>query len=938
MTIQTWKEQAQQHFQDGNKALFSTFWELNKASDEKQVKNIAQHLVDHLSQAQSSITVDPNSIESYIEWSRSPISIDLKDKTNSISLHEPSTVDNVLHQDVSYALKRLIRGLSTKSTISRLGFTLSLAHLLKAFPIISLRTVIELVIRYHPKNNTSEERDNMIGDILAWTAIFKSELLKRSDHSTFFIKYILIDSIKQLKPYLREGLIILIMDIITQLSSKQLLQDLKSYIQSSSLDSIELYTLLFHITSLQNSNLNITNIESILLSSITTLPYLHPIWDGFLSCLVSSRLNISFSSFWSEFVQSRLFSNDTKEQQLALLLLGKIIQFPNISYSDVWTRSFTEKIVQILSNSNSHKHPLYETIKKLVQSLHTCPSLSKDDSILYSLENICIYIASIDGSIMKQTIPLLVSLLTDINPWIQFLQDVIYDTKYSTSIHMFAINQLSILAKKNSDIIQFLIKFIFSDSNHSESLLSFAKTQFWSLLSDLLSKDNCISILSNILDSIQSYDMLYDTKIFQTLHISSQVLLYGISIMGCMTRDPYYTTLINDIIANGQECLIDIWIKLLSIPESSTFYKHLVHSSIDLFGTIPLSFIDTVLSMIFASDDTIADSDDDISDDDTVVSDDCSGGDDDIEPISINDTEWTDEQMANVDRVLGQMFALKKTNAPTQIQVNQKLFSLLHQMILDNSLLNINHCVYMLNRIFESEAINVMEDWLIKTVFKCKYDSKSIDDLAITSLCDKIVNDYIMMNSNQNISYATFIFLSHIKGDMNYFKTFFDAFTMERTGKLKRVQVPSLFFLIDLVKQFPKKSFDILCPIILDYILNICTNGTTSRVTFLFSKILELLDAISKCSFEVNHSNIDPICEFQLKMLDCIEYKVILDNQLKELFRIMNHFIKRFKKTANDMETLRKRYSKLIDEWSTRPSSISKSCQDVIRQCYKTSS
>ncbi|EOR01392.1 DNA polymerase V [Wallemia ichthyophaga EXF-994] len=85
--------------------------------------------------------------------------------------------------DVSYAIKRLIRGLASPRESSRLGFAVTLTQLLSNLPLLTVAHVLPL-IKHHttPVGNVkgSEERDLIFGRLFGIQAIIESGLISRS--------------------------------------------------------------------------------------------------------------------------------------------------------------------------------------------------------------------------------------------------------------------------------------------------------------------------------------------------------------------------------------------------------------------------------------------------------------------------------------------------------------------------------------------------------------------------------------------------------------------------------------------------------------------------------------------------------------------------------------------------------------------------------------
>ncbi|TIB82805.1 hypothetical protein E3Q22_00072 [Wallemia mellicola] len=98
--------------------------------------------------------------------------------------------------DVSYAIKRLIRGLSSPREYSRVGFAVTLTKLLSNLPLIELSHILPLV-KHHtePVGNIkgSEERDLIFGRLFGIQALIDSGLIVKQSTTLEDFKQIIIN-------------------------------------------------------------------------------------------------------------------------------------------------------------------------------------------------------------------------------------------------------------------------------------------------------------------------------------------------------------------------------------------------------------------------------------------------------------------------------------------------------------------------------------------------------------------------------------------------------------------------------------------------------------------------------------------------------------------------------------------------------------------------
>ncbi|XP_068640137.1 rDNA transcriptional regulator pol5 [Aristolochia californica] len=132
------------------------------------------------------------------------------------------------HQDLTYAMGRLIRGASSSRAYSRQGFALGLAVVLSKVPGIKVDTVMKLVvdkIEISSSMKGQEARDCFLGRLFAYGALARSGRIVEeciSDEATSHVKNF-IDAILSLavnKHYMREPAAAIILDLIEKLPAE----------------------------------------------------------------------------------------------------------------------------------------------------------------------------------------------------------------------------------------------------------------------------------------------------------------------------------------------------------------------------------------------------------------------------------------------------------------------------------------------------------------------------------------------------------------------------------------------------------------------------------------------------------------------------------------------------------------------------------------------
>ncbi|EGO20980.1 hypothetical protein SERLADRAFT_452123 [Serpula lacrymans var. lacrymans S7.9] len=91
-------------------------------------------------------------------------------------------LDTLNAQDVSYSIRRLVRGLASPRESSRLGFAVALTELLSRLDTITCSQTVALLLNYTKTNGSmtgQEERDMIFARLFGFTAIIQSGLLVR---------------------------------------------------------------------------------------------------------------------------------------------------------------------------------------------------------------------------------------------------------------------------------------------------------------------------------------------------------------------------------------------------------------------------------------------------------------------------------------------------------------------------------------------------------------------------------------------------------------------------------------------------------------------------------------------------------------------------------------------------------------------------------------
>ncbi|KAL6269884.1 hypothetical protein ACE6H2_026795 [Prunus campanulata] len=130
-----------------------------------------------------------------------------------------------------YAVRRLIRGVSSSRECARQGFALGLTTLVSTISSIKVNSLLKLIIDFLEVSSSmkgQEQRDHLLGRLFAYGALARSGRLAEewvSDRNTPLIKEFtsLLIALASKKRYLQEPSVLVILDLIEKLHSEALL-------------------------------------------------------------------------------------------------------------------------------------------------------------------------------------------------------------------------------------------------------------------------------------------------------------------------------------------------------------------------------------------------------------------------------------------------------------------------------------------------------------------------------------------------------------------------------------------------------------------------------------------------------------------------------------------------------------------------------------------
>ncbi|PWN19959.1 hypothetical protein BCV69DRAFT_283492 [Microstroma glucosiphilum] len=212
------------------------FWDLASAEEEKRLAS-SSHLVSGLVKQQSALastsrwTLDPPEPAAATTNGSGAALAAVETVTEQQSLYVERKLDHTLASDVSYSLRRLVRGLASPREHSRVGFAVALTELLAHLTSINASDVLILIIKHSSpsgKVSRSEQRNLLFARLFGIQALVRSGMLiERPTTDLAEVEKVieLLRNLSEKKAYLRESCgwtLVQLLDSLAASSNEQL--------------------------------------------------------------------------------------------------------------------------------------------------------------------------------------------------------------------------------------------------------------------------------------------------------------------------------------------------------------------------------------------------------------------------------------------------------------------------------------------------------------------------------------------------------------------------------------------------------------------------------------------------------------------------------------------------------------------------------------------
>ncbi|KAL7313927.1 DNA-directed DNA polymerase [Mucor circinelloides] len=256
-------------------------------------------------------------------------------------------LDLLCASDVSYAVRRLLRGLPSSRQGARQGFSLALTELLAIVDVVSTKLVLDLLFQYTERTGAmsgDETRDMLFGRLFGLMSIVAAGMIARSSTTTEDIVRI-VESLHEMakcKSYLAEVCHHVVINILPYLKDTehqtQVIDKIKELFLNGPVINVDQLSLVLAIQQqLDNVDLSaqLANLKSTTILDAANLnilagilreipadtqealadwkPQLHSVWDPILAVYFekSQPKNIaSFQEFWTVAVDNTMFEKN----------------------------------------------------------------------------------------------------------------------------------------------------------------------------------------------------------------------------------------------------------------------------------------------------------------------------------------------------------------------------------------------------------------------------------------------------------------------------------------------------------------------------------------------------------------------------------------------------------------------------------------------------
>ncbi|TPX59586.1 hypothetical protein PhCBS80983_g02349 [Powellomyces hirtus] len=314
-------------------------------------------------------------------------------------------------QDVSYGIKRLLRGLPSSRDGARQGFAVALTELLRGLEFLDVSVVLSMLTKLTQTEGAKgqEEREILFGRIFGLMAICQAGMLSRASTTVEDVKSMITSLLKYAssKSYLKEICFRVLLTIMDNVKGTLLEHEVLASIIPTVLDKeietpedlwfgivmqtrypdFEWATVLpswKHAQVLHRKNQ--TQLVEILKQSTYASPRIHSVWDALFDILLSSEIpkhSITLRTLWSS-LDEALYSSTHERKYLGMQLFQRVLT--RVEAADV-PFIFTPQLLRtLINNLAKHDNYLYKIAKQTATVLSKLAQDRKDIALQLVLQ------------------------------------------------------------------------------------------------------------------------------------------------------------------------------------------------------------------------------------------------------------------------------------------------------------------------------------------------------------------------------------------------------------------------------------------------------------------------------------------------------------------------------------------------------------------------
>ncbi|KAJ3004845.1 DNA-directed DNA polymerase [Thoreauomyces humboldtii] len=312
-------------------------------------------------------------------------------------------LDELCAKDVSYGLKRLLRGLPSSRDGARQGFAVALTELLRGLDFLNVTTVLSLLTKLTQTEGAKgqEEREVLFGRIFGIMAICQAGMLSRPTTTQADIDTIVTSLLKfaSSKSYLRETCFRVLLTVVEETKGTALEKGVvDAIIPAVLVNEIENPEDLWFALAMQAAHpeydwatvlpswkhsrvlhrKNQTQLIEILKQSTYASPRVHSVWDALFDLLLQNQKesaaaksshNVALQDLWIQ-LDDALYSSTHERKHLGMLLFQRLLaRVDSADVAFVFTPQLLRTLINNLAKQDNYLHKVAKQTATVMSKL-----------------------------------------------------------------------------------------------------------------------------------------------------------------------------------------------------------------------------------------------------------------------------------------------------------------------------------------------------------------------------------------------------------------------------------------------------------------------------------------------------------------------------------------------------------------------------------------